>query len=180
MNRQINQQTTTASAAQRPMPQRRRGPDPRLLSLLRGIMLFLGGAILAVGLMLIILPMFKVKKIEIVGNSYYTAEQIIDFSEIEIGQEILSVDAESVRQNIWDHCEYIGRISVKRSLSTVCITVSEKTQVMYTEFQGKYYSFDSDLRVIECCDSEDGLTSFLRVELPPITSLAIPVKCPTL
>ncbi len=166
---QNNGQRNVASV--RP-PQRRR-PNPAFLRLLRNCMLGLAGLIFVVGLLLIILPLFRVKTIVVEGNSYYSAEQIIAASGIEPGQEILGIDVDAVCQAIWSECLYVNEIGVGKGLSTITIVISERENVMYTEFNGDYYSLDSNFRVLERADEESAFSEFLKVELPQIRSLQI-------
>ncbi|MBE6552818.1 MAG: FtsQ-type POTRA domain-containing protein [Ruminococcaceae bacterium] len=153
-------------------PQRRR-PNPAALRLLRNCMLGLAGLIFVVGMLLIILPLFRVKTIVVEGNSYYSAEQIIEASGIEVGQEILGVDVDAVCQAIWAECLYVNEIGVGKSFSKITIVISERENVMYTEFNGDYYSLDSNFRVLERSEDAADFSDFLRVELPQIQSLSI-------
>lgn len=94
-------------------PQRRR-PSPALLRLLRNVMLTLAGMIVVVGLLLLILPTFRVQTIKVQGASYYTEDQIRAASGIVEGQELFGINVDEVCQSIWDNCIYvkIGRAHV--------------------------------------------------------------------
>lgn len=180
----MNQQTNTTANTRtvpstRPPHMRSKRPNAAFLSLLRGAMLVLGGMIVVTGLLLLILPMFRIKTIKVVGveNVNYTEEAIIAASEIKVGDEILGVDIEEVRQNIWDWdtARYIDNVGVKRGLTTVTITVEPPKTVMYTEFNGKYYSIDlgSDYRVLRECENEAELAEYPKVELPDVAALTV-------
>lgn len=155
------------------MSQRRHRPDPSLLRLLRGAMVIIGGTILLVGMLLIILPMFRVSNILVVGASYYTEEEIIAASGITVGDEILMIDRESVYNNIWEKLPYVNAVNMRRFFNTVKITVEENTNLMYTEFVGKYYVLNRDFRVLTSVEDESELKGIVRVELPEIAALGV-------
>lgn len=155
---------------------KKRGADPKLLHILYRLMLAVGGAILLVGLLLIILPAFRIKEIRVEGNSYYTAEQIIAASELEVGQEILALDTKGGIDSIYHKCKYVKSARILRTPFSVRIEIVEFDHVMYTEFNGKYYSLNRDFRVLE--ESEDAATfaDFLFVKLPDVSALAVGAK----
>ena len=155
------------------MSQRRHSPDPSLLRLLRGAMVIIGGTILLVGMLLIILPMFRVSNILVVGASIYTEEEIIAASGIEIGDEILMLDHENIRREIWEECDYVNGITIRRGFNTVKITIEENANLMYTEFVGKYYVLNRDFCVLSVVEDEAELQGFLRVELPEIDRIGV-------
>lgn len=180
----MNQQTNTAPRAARPAPSNRhplsgrKKPSTATLRIMRGAMLVVGGMILVIGLLLLILPMLRVQRIKVEGNTYYTAEEIIAASGIAVGeQEMLTLDTDAAMTSIylWDTAKHIDNIEVKRYFTTVKIIVTEPKTVMYTEFNGKYYSIDlgKDFRVLRECGNEAELAEFPRVELPLIASLSV-------
>lgn len=146
---------------------------PELLAFLRGGMLIVAGMIFVVGLLLLILPTFRVKTIEVEGNSVHSAEEIIAASGIVVGQEILSIDKNEVNLRIWENCNYIDEISIVSSFDSIRIVVTERQNVMYTEFDGTYVSLDRSFRVIEQSTDADRFSSFLYVTLPEIASLSV-------
>lgn len=178
MNRQDmrTQPSNNRSSTQAPVgagqQMRRKRPDTALLRLLHGMMLILAGMITLLGLLLIILPTFRVQRIEVEGNSYYSDEEILAASGLEIGQEILAIDINEVNNGIWE-LSYVESTEIVRTLSSVRIIVTERKNVMYTEFNGKYFSLDRDLRVIEEAEKEIAFEGFLKVRLPEIASLRI-------
>ena len=66
---------------------RRKKPNPTVLRLLRGAILAVGGVILLLSLLLVILPLFRVQKIYVEGNSYYSTEEILELSKNKAGKE---------------------------------------------------------------------------------------------
>ncbi len=151
----------------------RKRPNPQLLQMLEGGMLIIAGLIVLLGLILIVLPMFRVQSIEVEGNSIHTTQEIVEASGLEVGQELFSVNRKDVNYGIWTKCRYVDEIAVVRSFNKVKIIVVEKENVMVTSFNGKYFSFDADFYVIEESPSEEHMRHFLTVELPRIQSLTV-------
>ena len=157
-------------------PQRRNQPNPSVLRFLRGAMVVVGSAILLVGMLLIVLPMFYVSSIEVIGASYYSEEKIVEASGIKIGDEMLMLDREAVSYKIFDEFPYVNIVKIRRGFNTVKITIEEKANLMYTEFVGKYYVLNREFRVLNAVEDEAELQGFLRVELPEISSIGVGFK----
>ena len=171
-SKQTNNARNGGAPAQNP-PQRRR-PNPALLRLLRNAMLLLAAMIVVVGLLLLILPTFRVQTVTVKGNSFYTEEQILEASGIREGQELLGIDVNAVCQSIWDSCIYVNEVSIKLGLNSVTIEITERSNILYTEFGDRYFSIDaSDFRVLEKSSDESVFADFIKVELPRIASLSV-------
>lgn len=155
-------------------PPHRRQPDPALLRLLRNVMLTLVAMSVVIGLLLLILPTFRVKTITVKGANYYTEAQIRDASGIVEGQELLGINVDEVCQSIWEACIYVNEVSIKLGMSSVTIEITERSGVLYTEFGDRYFSIDArDFRVLEQSYDEEKFSDFIKVELPRISSLSI-------
>ena len=87
----------------------RREKNTAILTLLRAAIAFLGGLIVVLGLLLLILPAFRVKTVTVEGNSFYSDEQIIACAGIGIGEEILALDADAAIDRILEGCPYVER-----------------------------------------------------------------------
>lgn len=59
---------------------------------------------------------FKVNTIEVQGNSVYSAQQVIDASQIEIGDNLLTVSRASAAGRIRASLAYVEEVSIVRSL----------------------------------------------------------------
>ena len=165
----MNQGTVRAGATTR-----RKRANKKTLATLRAAMVVFGGLIVVLGLLLVILPSFRVKKIVVEGNHLYSAEQIIRCSGIEVGEELLALDVDEAIQNILSACPYVDSISVSsESISCIRITVKEKSNLMYTAFNGKYVAFDSSFHVLSSSEDESVYANLLKVELPPIAALSV-------
>ena len=170
--------TPTMLSPDRPPQSGKKQPNPHLLRLLRFSMLVFCGLILLFGLLLLVLPMLRVQNVEINGIEYYSYEDIKTIADIDEGDEILAVDLHGVLNRILEECPNVKTVSVSISFPfTVVIDITEKNDVMYTAFNGKYISFDSGFRILEMVEGgETGkslFSPFLYVTLPKINSASV-------
>lgn len=182
MNQTTPKETVTREVRrQQPTPTRhpyaeRKRQNKAILRLLRGVMAVVGGMIFVAGLLLLILPTFRVKTIKVEGTTQYTHEQIIEASGIKIGDELFAIGTkDEIRNRIWewDTNHYIDAVGVKRGLTSVTIIVSPPQNLMYTEFNGKYYMIDRGFRVLREGLSESDFAGLPKVELPTIYALSV-------
>jgi cell division protein FtsQ len=151
-----------------------RQKNPALQHFLQTCILAVGGMIVLVGLLLLVLPMLRVRQIQVKGNQLYSTEQIIEIAGIETGEELLMVDKAQMTDNIFRACQYVDEVSIGKYFpGIVCITVKEKQNVMVTEFNGKYYTVDREFCVLEELGEGADLSGLLQVTLPQISSLAV-------
>ena len=69
---------------------------------------------------------FKVNTIEIQGNTVYSAQDVIDASDIAIGDNLLTVNKDTAAGNIMARLPYVESVSIGRSLpDTIVIQVRE-------------------------------------------------------
>lgn len=152
----------------------RKRKKARLLARLRGVMLIVCGMILFTGLLLAFLPMLRVKSIEVKGNVYYSTEEIIEMSNIKVGDEMLALDLEDSWTRLVSGMEYLDYAVVRvKSPVSIVIEITEKPSVAYTAYNGKYYSFDESFCVLAESDAKEAFSGFVFVELPEITALSV-------
>lgn len=83
-----------------------------------------------------------------------TDESIIQSANIRNGSSIFSLDRDKVIQNIETTFPYIKVIQVNLvSAIRVEITVRERYEMYYTEFSGRYYIVDEELKVLNIVDT---------------------------
>lgn len=154
-------------------PQRRK-PNKKVLSVLRFGMLLSGAVIVVLALTMLILPIFKINKIVVEGNSYYDDESVARMAGISAGDELFGWDMQKSCNAIMAAYPYASDIYVSIEFFTVKIEIVEKPTVMYAECQNQYFSFDRSLRVLEIkSDGEEAFSPFLRVKLPSVSSVQV-------
>lgn len=152
---------------------RRNRPAESKLRALRTAMVALCGAILILGVLLTVLPLFRVREIIVEGNTYYTEEQILRYAGVSKGDEWLAIDGQAVANDVRRGGEYIDRVTVSGEFPFVLrITVVEK-QVMYTRHNGTYYAFDDAFTVLAASARSEDFAQFLYVELPEISAIEV-------
>ena len=171
MNNQNRQRTTRHANAQKTTYTygRRKRPNPELLRAMRLGMLISSAVILVLGLVLVVLPMFRVSTIDVVNNTVYTDAEIIEAAQLAVDQELFALpDDEELRNRIfeWDTKRYITSIGIERRFGDIIITVTEAKNVMYTEQNGTFYVLDSNLKTMYATDDEGALAAYPKVQLP--------------
>ena len=69
---------------------------------------------------------FRVETIAVVGNSRYTAQEVIDASGVQIGDNLFQMNKNQISQQILQRLPYVGEVSPQRGLpSTLTIQVTE-------------------------------------------------------
>lgn len=173
-------QTATENRQRAPQPQgqnapvgRKRGADERLLAALRIAVAALCAIIVVMGVVLLVLPLFHVKTIEVEGAQYHSAEEIILASGIKIGDETFAFDKTEVCTRIFDTCGNVKKIAIKRGLNSVKITVTEGTNLMYAEHGGRYYMLDDSFRAWAVSDNEADFAAYPKIDLPEIAGIEV-------
>lgn len=183
MNREKTKQNTHTgdnilSPDHRPKAVRKRPNRKTVLGLFLG-MLISGALIVILGLLLLILPMFRVKKVEIEGLENCTYEDVLEASGIEIGDEILSLDSYEIIERIYndENCQWIERCSIVKTPFSVKIIVEERKDIK-TVAQGDYtIVFDRDFLVLQILkNGEAPPAAFLRVDLPAYGTVRVGEK----
>lgn len=151
---------------------KKKKPDAKVLRLLRLGMLASGAVIVVLALIMLLLPMFKINKIVVDGNSYYDDETVLQMAGIAAGDELFGWDMQKACNAIIMAYPYASDVYVSIEFFTVKIEIVERPTVMYAEYQDQYFSFDRDLRVLEIkTDGEEAFSPFLRVKLPMLSSV---------
>ena len=153
---------------------KRRKPNEKVLRVLRFGMLASGAVIVVLALTMLILPVFKINKIVVEGNSYYDDATVAQMAGIAIGDELFGWNMQKSCNAIMAAYPYASDIYVSIEFFTVKIEIVEKPTVMYAEHENQYFSFDRTLRVLEIkTDGEEAFSPFLRVKLPTVSSVQV-------
>lgn len=115
---------------------------------------------------------FKVETIIVEGNSHYSAEEIIAATNIQLGENLFSVQKEDISQNITFTLPYIQSIDIKLHLPTgIKLVVQEQVGMVelvtdqgtwYMGVQGKLLEYHSI--------SPSTLPTPVPEEFPPVTT----------
>ena len=122
---------------------RRRGRHP-------GLYKALSAALILAAVVAACLIFFRVSQIEVVGNSRYTAEEIIDVAGVKTGNNLIAVRAARVSRELQGNLPYIRTVSVRRQLpGTLTIVVTESRAVAAVNREGGWWLMDKDGKLLE-------------------------------
>lgn len=108
------------------------------------LVLFIAGLII-----LAFSPLFNIKEIKVKGNSRLTENSIVKESGIEIGQNILRLNKNIIKEKLFD-LAYIEDVSIRRSWpDTIIISVDEKNEVAKVVTFGAVIALDEEGQVLE-------------------------------
>ena len=141
-----------------------------------GIMLT-GGVAVILTMLLLVFPLFRADRIEVVGNSHYSAEEIIEMAGLEEGMEVFAVDAQKTAHALLEASPYMESCKISVYPFSVKIEITEKRYVMYTEYDRGYVSFeylsDNTMLVLEASEVCDEMEDFPHATLPAISSATV-------
>ncbi len=115
---------------------------------------------------------FKVKTIELKGDTRYSYDDIIAVSGIEAGDSILSVNRNEAEKNIKKEFTAVKKADIRKSFpSKIVIEITEYEEVLFTAVGENYYSLDTELNVVEQYNSIEmiELLGMKRIYIPGVT-----------
>ena len=133
--------------------------------------LIMGG--IAVALVLSMIIFFRVRTVEVQGNSYYSADEVIQAAGIASGDNLLTLSRGEIAGNVIAQLPYVKNVRVTRTLpDTVVITVTEDETTFAVQDQGgKLYLITAAGKAIEPVSELDAKSHILIQDLviqPPV------------
>ncbi len=111
---------------------------------------FAGIIVLGTLVALSLTVLFPIKHIQVGGSNIYTAEQIVSAANIKSNDNLLRVNKKELIKSVQQSLPFIEKVEVKRKLpETLIITVSDATESHCYYVDGKYYSVNTDGRVLK-------------------------------
>lgn len=93
---------------------------------------------------------FKVRTINVIGNSRYSLDDINKVLPVKLNANLYSFRADDVELIIKKELPYVGSVKVTRTIpSTLNIEIVEATPAMYINIGNDYYLLSSELRVLD-------------------------------
>lgn len=140
------------------------------LRLVRAAICLLCAVVAVMGLLLLILPSFRVKRIDVQGNSVTSREEILAAAGVQIGDEIFGVDPGRIADNIQK--QYPVGVRVSKGISTVTIEITERGSA-YISYAGLWFLLDRDLSVLAVSGNEADFARYPKMLLPAVTQLSV-------
>ncbi len=145
---------------------RRRRKKVKIIALLSSI------TVLVIGVLLILscTVFFPIGKISVKNNTVYSAESVIEFSEVKLGDKLFGVSEKRIRSILTTALPYIKNVELKRVPFDTLEIIVEETSDSYCYYQnGKYYTTDTDNKVLAFFDTKpQGITEILVGDMPQI------------
>ena len=96
----------------------------------------------------------KIITIEVIGVSRHPHSEIIEFSGIAVGDNMLWIKIENAEQGIKEAIPLISEVTIKRDFpDTVKIEIKESIPLAWMPFEGYYLTIDSEGRILERADT---------------------------
>lgn len=93
---------------------------------------------------------FRVGEIQVTGNSRYTAQEIIDVTGIQYGDNLFMLDRAKLARELRSRLPYIRTVSIRRALPDgVVISVTEGQAVAAVAHEGRWWLMDSAGKLLE-------------------------------
>ncbi len=118
----------------------------------RKILAGMGGtfAVIIAGAILCMTVLFKIDTIEVIGASRYSAEQIIEASELGNGQNLFTFNEGNAVENIVTTLPYVNTVSISRHLpGKVVMEVSDVTVVGAVQVNNNYVVIGTNGKMLE-------------------------------
>ena len=143
----------------------------RRLRALRCAMVGICGMIFVVGMLLLILPAFKVKDIVVEGDLVATtAEEIIEASGIAYGTEIIGTDWKVAASNIEKQCHVkVDSLEITPFKVKIRVTELETVRMQCGEY---WVSLDENFKVMDVSREKDAFAGLIQVKLPAVSSVS--------
>lgn len=127
--------------------------------------LIMGAVILAVIVSMIIF--FRVRSVEVTGNHYYSAQEIIDAASIMDGDNLLTLSRGEIAGNVIAKLPYIKNVRVTRQLpDSVVLRVTEyESTYAVQDTNGDYYLITAAGKVTEQLDEREAKSHIVVEEL---------------
>lgn len=115
----------------------RRKKNRRKKLIVRGC---LGGIFLLVGVVIVLTMFFNINEITVTGDTIYAPDEIINASEVNVGDNLIFVSKKKINNNITETLPYVGSVKVKRHLPTGLELIVTKTDAVYAVAQNGYFT----------------------------------------
>ncbi len=100
----------------------------------------IGLIFLIIGVILVLTMFFNITAINVMGDTVYPAQDVIDMSEVEIGDNLIFISKKDINEKISTKLPYIESVEIKRKLPTEMEITVTKTEAKFAIFVDGYYT----------------------------------------
>lgn len=114
--------------------------------------------VIVVSVIFVMSVSFRVEDITIIGNSHYTADEIINAIDIEEGDNLFFFDRFSAVTRVFAKLPYVSEVQIERALpNKVIIRVTESNAVAYLKLGNELWTMDEKCKVLgKAAEGEEG------------------------
>lgn len=126
----------------------RRNEKKRTRRIVFYVALFLSISLIFLGVCVAVF--LNVESVNVIGIEKYSAEQILEYVPIQIGDNIFSFDSAEIEEGLKKELPYVGSVEIERDLPTsVNVNVVEEKPFYAATLASETYLLSSDLKVLE-------------------------------
>lgn len=115
----------------------RRKKNRRKKLIIRSVICFL---FLCIGVILVLTMFFNINEITVTGDAVYSAEDIINTSDVIMGDNLIFISKNDIDEKISTELPYIDSVKIKRHLPSGLELIITKTEAKYAIIQDGYYT----------------------------------------
>ncbi len=129
------------------------------------------GALILLLLLRLFLLVFPIREFEIVGDTRYDINDILNASGIRSGKPLYGVNLNKAEEKLTAECKYIKEVNIKRKFpNKICFEIEERVAGWYIQIGDDFYALDYDMKILlETYTDKDmkerGLTKLVLPEL---------------
>ena len=103
-----------------------------------------------------------IKDIYCESNTKYTYEEIINSSEVKTGDNLLYLNKNKIKNNIYKKLSYIENVKIKKKFPNKIFIETELTNVKFNIFsENKYYLISKNSKILE--EREEPITEYITI-----------------
>ena len=129
--------------------------------------------VVAVGPVLSLTVFFKIKSIDVYGESKYSSKEIIKVANVKLESNLVRLDSEHIAEKIEKELPYIEDVKIKKRLPTTLeFNVTAAKEAGYVEAGGSYYIVSREGKILEkCADKPQKMAQIdgIKLEKPAIS-----------
>lgn len=146
---------------------RRRKQRRKMIASLLAVFIIVGAVVAAVTVF------FKVAKFDVTGSTLYTGEEIIAATEIQLGDNMFSINKFDVANKILNKFPYVGEIKIRRHLpDTFVFEITERKSAAYFQSEKFRWLIDRNGYILESIPPDEA------VALPLVTGVSLVAPSP--
>lgn len=97
---------------------------------------------------------FKISNIQVSGNVIYSAQEILEVTDIKPGDNLFLINKRSIEETILESCGFVDTVTIERKLpDTVEINIRESKLLAYVEHEGAYYVMNRKCEILSKSDA---------------------------